>query len=365
VILAIIVMTLATSSSFAEVCDAMQRNDELPAGHFWDSEQAKKEYYKVEAGLDEAKEKLKQTQARLHTVRAVAAVAAIEYRSIGLNYLNKVLNPYWLPEGGKFEANYSNGYRVSHAPWQGCLVAVKVESEPVKAAVGFGRHKKRTGAYVHGRIEYSYTKWVSWYTPTGDVGMSAMERALRDKASPFASANPLYDKLMREVKQEVYALLAPLSRDVVLKFTPDLGPSNLDEIYFSEGEYKKDWPTLSWHALTSFGLSKIGGRYGLASYEGICWICHGKWEPYRFPEETLRNVQEQIARISDRLEKRINDAAWAVVAVEEEITALRRRQVKIRLLHYKPLIYKAFWSALQNTGRQECDEREPNEKDIP
>jgi hypothetical protein len=353
----------------------MNGNHGLPGDHFWDSEEAEQEYYAVKRGITEAEEKLKRAQARLHTVQTVydrfsgtPGIAAVEYRGIALNVLdqlNEALNPYWLPEGGKFEFGYSSGYRHSHAPWQGSLVAVKVESKPVTAGVGFGREKKRTGAYVHLRIEYSYTKWVGWYTPTGDVGMSVLERSMRDRAYPFSSPNGLYDKLMDEVKQEVYALLAPLSREVVLKFTPDLGPSNIEEIYLSHGIYKQDVPELSWHALTAFRQPTVGGRYALTSYEGICWICCGRWELYQFPKATLRYTKERIERIFDRLRERIADCAWAVVAVEEEIAALRRRQNKIRMLHYKPVVYKAFWSAMQASGRQECDERGPNEKDIP
>ena len=355
----------------------MNGNDELPSGHFWDSEEAEQEYYAVGGGIAEAKEKLKRSQGRLLTVQAVfdrfwdtPGVAAVEDRGIGyryrgtlyslleeklLDHLNEALNPYWLPEeDGKFDSYYHSkvpGYSHSHAPWQGSLVGVKVESEPVKAGVGFGREKKRTGAYVHLRIPYSCEKRVEWYTATGDVGMSALEQSMRSAAYPFPSPNSLYDKLMDEVKQEVYALLAPLSREVVLKFIPDLGPTNIEEIYLSDGFYKEDVPKLSWPALARYAAPKVGGRYGLASYEGICWICCGRWEPYQFPKATLQAVRERLARIFDRLRERITDAAWAVVAVEEEIAALRRRQDKIRILHYKPLVYKEFWSALQTTER--------------
>ena len=341
----------------------MNGNDELPAGHFWDPEEAKREYYKVETGLDEAKEKLWQAQARLQTVRAVhdcflatPSIVVFEPRSIDLDHLNVALNPYWLPEGGKFEANYMNDYRITHAPWHGYLVVQKVESETIRdEKVYYGREKKRDRAYVSCWKKYSYEKRMEWYTPTGDVGMSVMERSLRTAAYPFLSQNSLYDKLMDEVKQEVYTLLAPLSRQVVLKFIPDLAPSNIDEIYLSHGIYKEDVPSLSWPALVRYTAPKTGERYGLASYKGICWINCGQWEPYQFPKATLQAMREQIARIFDRLRERITDAVWVVVAVEEEIAALRRRQNKIRTLHYKPLVYREFWSAMQTTERQDFD----------
>src|SRR5437588_661368 len=85
---------------------------------------------------------------------------------------------------------------------QGSLVVQNVESETLQGAVGFGREKKRTGAYVHLRITYSYEKRVVWYTPTGDVGMSGFEHSLLSATSPNASPNSLYDKLLEEVKQE-------------------------------------------------------------------------------------------------------------------------------------------------------------------
>lgn len=356
----------------------MNGNNELSAGHFWDSMEAEKEYHAVGRGIAEAKEKLKQMQARQLTVQAVfdrfwdtPGIAAVEDRGISyryrgtlyglleeniLDHLNEALNPYWLPdEGGKFEFGYSHGYRHSHTPWQGSLVVSKVVSETLQGAAVYGREKKRTGAYVHLRITYSYDKRVEWYTPTGDVGMSGLEHSLRSAASPFKTPNSLYDKLLDEVKQEVYAFLAPLCREVVLKFIPDLGPTNVAEIEYSHGIYKEDDPELVWPPLARYKAPKAGERYGLASYKGICWVCCGRWEPYQFPKATLRYVRERIARIFDHLRERIANEARQVVRVEEEIASLRRRQDKIRILHYKPDVYKAFWSAMQTAERQDFD----------
>src|SRR6266699_4775099 len=132
----------------------MNGSDELSADHFWDAEDAEKEYHRVERGLAEAGKSLERAQGRLLTVQAVydlfsdtLGVAAVENRGSKysyeeesiLNALNLALNPYWLPEGGKFEFGSSYGYRHSHAPWQGSLVAAKVVSETVQDAVYYGR----------------------------------------------------------------------------------------------------------------------------------------------------------------------------------------------------------------------------------
>src|SRR6266702_1309768 len=103
IILAFICIMLVPELPLTKVCNAMNGNDELPAGHFWDPEEAKREYYKVETGLDETKEKLWQAQARLQIVRVVhdcflatPSIVVFEPRSIDLDHLNVALNPYWL-----------------------------------------------------------------------------------------------------------------------------------------------------------------------------------------------------------------------------------------------------------------------------
>jgi len=351
----------------------MNDDEELTADHFWDSEGAEQEYYAVGRAGVEAEKKLSEAKSHLLTVQAVYTCFAktpgaasvirktfiypdgsgyIEEEEKVLDGLNHALNPYWLPEeGGRFEFGYSYGYHHSHAPWQGSLIVQKVESETLQGAVGYGRHKKRDGAYVHLRITYSYDKRVEWYTPTGDVGMSSLEHSLRFAASPFMTPNSLFDKLLEEVKQEVYALIRPLSQKVVLEFYPDLAPTNIEEIRYSSGLYKEDDPELSWPPLARYERPHVGSHYNLSSYKSTCWICCGRWEMHKFPLSQLEAVREQIERIFDRLRERIADAARAVVAVEEEIAALRRRKDNIHILHYKPLIYKEFWSAMQTTGQ--------------
>src|SRR5947209_6673781 len=133
----------------------MNGNEELPSDHFWDTEEAEEEYYSVGRAIAEAKEKLSEAQSRQHTVQAVydcfsdtPGVRAVVRRSSweteesALNQLNQALNPYWLPEEGKF-----NSYYQALAPWQGSLIVQKVGSETLQGAVGFGREKKRSGAY--------------------------------------------------------------------------------------------------------------------------------------------------------------------------------------------------------------------------
>ncbi len=332
----------------------MNGDEELPSDHFWDSEEAEQEYDAIGQAIAEAEEKLSEAQSRLLTVQAVydsfsgtPGVAAVvrrfswEEEESVLNLLNEALNPYWLPPEGKFKS-----YDQSLAPWQGSMVVQKVESETVRDKVYYGRHKKRDRAYVQCWREYSCEKRVEWYTPTGDVGMSGLERSLRYAASPFVTPNSLYDKSLEEVKQEVYAFICPLSREVVLKFIPDLAPTNIEEIRYSSGIYKEDVPKREWPLLARYEAPKAGERYGLASYKGICWVCCGRWELHQFPKATLKNVWERIERIEDRLREQIADAAKEVVRCEEEIMLLCRRKEKIRILHYKPMIYREFRSLL-------------------
>lgn len=363
----------------------MNGEDELPSEHFWDSPEAEQEYHAIGQGIAEAEEQLSKAQGRLHIDRAIytrfaAAPGAnavvrrgimysdgsghIEKEEWMLDRLNQGLNPYWLPEGGRFEANHANGYSISHAPWRGSLVAVKVESETLQGAVGFGRHKKRSGDYVHLRLTFSYDKRVEWYTPTGDVGMSGMEWSLlnaqeratqaEDLSLPLLEkiiqSSALYKKLLEELIREVHTFAASLSQQIVLKFYPDLEPTNIDEIYLSDGEYKKDIPQLSWPPLAKYKAPKAQERYGLASYEDTCWINCGRWDVYQFPVGQLQAVRKRVERIEERLRERIAAAFKEVLRIDEEIGLLRRRREKIRILHYKPLIYKELWSLLGVSG---------------
>jgi len=374
----------------------MNGSDELPPDHFWDSGQAEKEYHAIGRGIAEVEKRLRQAHICLSNalqgiynhfshVPGVDGVLKVRgyYDGEGLypgdharygrstdkwayRYLNYALNPYWLPDPYWYPTPDEVGrydYREHPAPWQGSLVVTKVESEPVKAAVGYGREKYRTGAYVGLWIKYSYEKWVGWYAPSGGtVAMSRLEDVLRlaKQQSPFFTSD--YNKLLDEVIQDAHTLVAPLSREVVLKFTPDLGPSNIDEIHLSSGYYKVDVPSLSWHTLTRYNAPKVGGRYDLTSYEGIAdWPRCGRWEPYRFPEETLRSVCEGIERIDSRLRERIEAlASRDVSSCEDELLLLLRRKGAVRTRHYKPLAYKLFWQAASKSAAQSSIEAPAN-----
>jgi hypothetical protein len=342
----------------------MNGNDELPGEHFWDTEAAEQEYHAVEQGIAEAEERLRRAQARLLTVDTVAnrfagtpgAVSVMRpslsvfssdptYRNEAIKRdlasLNHALNPYWLPAEGRIH------YSQSFASWRGCLILRKVESETVQDIVYFGRHKKRSGAYVSLRLPYSYEKRVEWYVPEGDIAISGIEQSLQRARGELKTPNALYDKLIVELIQEVHMFAAPLSQQVVLTFHPDLAPTNIDEIYLSDGEYKKDWPELSWPPLKKFERPHVGARYSLASYKGIEWPRYGRWEPYQFSPEQLAACRERIGGIDQRLREGVVAEAREVIRIEEEIRLLRRRKEKIRILHYKPLVYRQFWSVMQ------------------
>jgi hypothetical protein len=367
--MAIKFITLASSYFFIEACEPMNDTNELPSDHFWDAEEAEQEYHNVVLGLAEAQERLKRAQARLLTVDTVAnrfagtpgAVSVLRpslnifntnplYRDKAIKRdlaaLNHAFNPYWLPSEGRLD------YDQSLVPWRGCLILRNVESETVQDTVYFGREKKRSGAYVQLRLRYSYEKRVEWYTPEGEIGMSGIEKALQRARGELKTPNALSDKLILELIEEVHAFTAPLGRQVVLTFHPDLAPTNIEEIHLSGGIYKEDVPELAWPPLKTFERPHVGARYGLASYKDIEWPRYGRWEPYQFSPEQLAACRERIEQIDQRLRGQVVAEVREVVGIEEEIRLLRKRQEKIRILHYKPRSYKAFWSAMQATGQE-------------
>src|SRR5436305_9843057 len=105
-----IIFCMLALSSCMEVHEAMNGNEKLPGDHFWDAEEAEREYFAIGQAITEAEEKLKQAQTRLHTVQAVydrfsgtPGVAAVVRRAYEteeniLKQLNQLLNPYRLPE---------------------------------------------------------------------------------------------------------------------------------------------------------------------------------------------------------------------------------------------------------------------------
>jgi hypothetical protein len=181
--------------------------------------------------------------------------------------------------------------------------------------------------------------------------MSGLERAMWDSGRPYTTPLLHIDKLWKEFVQEVSTFIAPLKEQVVLKFYPYLAPTNTREICMSNGVYKKDVPKLAWPPMAAARLPLVGGRYGLSSYGKICWMCCGRWETYKFPTKQLEACRKLIERITKRLCERIIVTNKEAVRIKEEIRLLRRRLEKIRILHYKPVVYKEFWSTMQITGQ--------------
>ncbi len=347
----------------------MNSNEELPSDHFWNSDEAEQEYYAVGQAITDTEEKLKHAQAQLHTVQAVydhfsgvPGVAVVlresnpsRSREWEDEDLNQALNPYWLPAGGRISPEQPPDQ------WQGSLVVQKVETETCQGEAIF------RGDFWEGTergMPYTYEKRVEWYTPTREVGMSRLRHSLLQGLSPDMPPGagydkPLFNRLLEKLIDEVSGDIRRLEEQVVLKFIPDLAPTNLEEVRFRYflargAKWNKSLlSSLSWPPLTKYAAPKAEERYGLASYKGICWVCHGRWEPYQFAKATLQTTWEQIERIADRLRERVTAATREKVAVEEEIAALRQRRDAVRTRHYPQLVYKEFWSALQNTGRQD------------
>ena len=349
----------------------MDSADELPDDYFLDADEAEQEYYAAGPAIRDAEEKLKLAQARLHTVQAVynrfagtPGVAAVARRSSWdkeenvLNQLNLALNPYWLPPDGRISPDKPPNQ------WQGSLIVQNVESETCRDEViilclqGAG--------YIDVPVPFSYESRVEQYTMTADARMSKLEKGLREireeatQSSDALGCKGLLDKLIRQVGDITTLPYLP----VVLTFHPDLAPTNIDErkrirssIDQSAIVRKRHKLPLSyyleWPPLTKYAAPKPGEYYGLASYKGICWVCHGSWEPYQFPPEELRAVRERIQQIDDRLRERVAAATREVKAVEEEIASLRRRRDAVRSQHYPQLVYKELWSEIQNTGHQD------------
>src|SRR5258708_16883723 len=129
----------------------MNSDEELPGDHFWDLEEAEREYYAIGQALADAQErqeeKLAEPQKRLLTILDVynrfsktPGVAVVVGRSIPYpnweredKELNHALNPYWLPEGGRIDAEEPM------APWQESLVVQNVEHETCQGEVVFNQ----------------------------------------------------------------------------------------------------------------------------------------------------------------------------------------------------------------------------------
>ncbi len=298
--------------------------------------------------------------------------------------LNHAFNPFWLwPDGEIYYDVYADP-AVFHPHMtheldqglfrlQGSLLLRKIRSEIVRDVVGLGWEEKWYG-HEWSRLAYSYEKRVEWYTPKGDLATSGLEFALRRSSCPFDVpgeylegsvdfegygellladclkrepeevqhyARSLYKKLLAELQREVHDFAASLSSQIVLKFYPSLAP-NKEDIQQSYAENKKAMPRVSLPPLARFERPKVGKRYGPASYRGICWLKHGRWETHRFPLEVLNAWWDATReRLRERIKAAVRDVAYLSRGVLPNLLWQKQR---IRLLHYKPNEYKVFWS---------------------
>ena len=359
--------------------------DELPPGHFWDSEKAEREYHAIERGIAEAEEQLGRAQLRLGTVLrgvynqfclmpGVAVVLGAQrwpyhndhtiytrtHADWKYKYLNHALNPYWLPLDGRVSPEQPPAPWQGSLMWQGCLVARSVERETRQGEVVFNQFIGGID-YRDRAMPFSYEGRVERYAPTGDVGISWIEKAVQSAAREAAERyGTLCAGLLDELLQEVHALTGPLGQQIVLTFLPDLCPTNVEEIHrrYCLGPRTKFNKKLlanflEWPPLTRYEAPKVGARLGLASYKGICWVCCGEWKPYQFPKETLKDVWERVERIEKRLREKIDANVTRTAAhCEDEILLLRRRKGAVRIQHYKPVAYQQFWQAVgESTGQ--------------
>lgn len=343
--------SLQGSASRGRPCDY---SDELPPNHFWDSEEAEQEYYELGQALAQAQEKqqekLSVPQSRLHTHMAVyncfSGVPGVAYED---KALSDALNPYWLRDGRAF-CEFAQG--------EGSLIVQKVESETVRETVDYLRNG-RYGA-TDCRLEYSYEKRVDWYTPTGDAAVSLLEWALLGTRKVFMPPLPpdefdCYSSLLDRIRQELHALIAPLTQQIVLTFSPDLAPTNIEHIrvsVFDPSKYNKV-PRLNYPYLTRYSAPKAGERFGPASYQGIHWLMCGRWKPHQFSQDQLETVRERIQQIEQRVRKWVVDSNDEIAQIEEEVNLLYKKRKALRIRYYKPLAYRKFWQAIQAAGQQD------------
>lgn len=345
-------------------------SDELPPDHFWDSAEAEQEYYELVEAIAQAQEKLQEKlsapQSRLLTHQAVyncfsgvpgvAAALSGSSTSASREYedkaLSDALNPYWLNQALLSQGRDGRAF-CEFAQGQGSLIVQNVESETFSGTVKYARWIP--SGCTDSWFDYSYEKRVEWYKPIGDAALSLLEWALLGGRKVFTPPLPPdrtadYSALLDGIVQELHTLIAPLTKQIVLTFYPNLTPTNIEYIDVSVSHGK---PRLNYPYLARYSAPKAGERYGPASYEGTHWLMCGRWEPHRFPPEELEAVRKRIHQIDDRLRERVDAATSEVKAVEEEIAALRRRRDAVRTRHYPQLTYEELWSSIQNTGRQD------------
>jgi len=362
----------------------MNGNNGLLPDYFRDTERAERECRSIEQGIAEAEERLRQLEARHSSFFTVvynhftgipgmpdlfgASRSQREYEK-----LSRALNPYWLPQplsswNERWREEWWRGQlrllpEYPPDPWHGSLIVASVERMTCQRTAVFnllcvGRH----GSYFQDySVPFSFEGRVERYIPTGDVGMSRLEMELR-AASDLARRQ--LDRrcagYLDELIQAVLPLVLPLRQQVVLTFHPDLGPAEGEEQLRIDGcdyrhirlinEKNKKFikSHLTWPPLTKYEPPKIGERYGLASYRGICWVCHGHWEPHRFPQETLTRVWDGIEKIARPLLEQLAESARKIALCGQEIALLRRRGETLAILYlHPPLISREEWNVVE------------------
>ena len=347
---------------------------------FWDSVEAEREYNGLCRALSELVAKQtkmqpawEQRKNELQSRRSAYQTASLKTAGLPAAYqkdedLNALLNPYWLYYSASREGLlcrlYSGGYRqAGFEQGEGHLIVQNVESETIREPVVFGI------AYFGGliirdrKIQYSFEKWFAQYRPVGDAAKSMLEdwplRDLLYTKDSSGLADSSLAELLVQTAQEVIDLIAPLKRQMVLTFYPDLAPVNIGEI--SKRVYDVGcWPALEYPPLGRYNVPTVGGRYGLDSYKGLDdWLVCGRWLPHRFKTSQLENVRSSLGRITQRLKERIGQIAQEEVAVvyemariEEEVALVRRRIDMVRSLHYKPQAYLDFWQSAEKATEQ-------------
>ncbi len=384
---------------------AMNGNEELPGDHFWDAEEAEQEYYEVGRRIAEAEEKAKEADIHFlceftlayyfrkafcraqykwnyedkdlywgdssfqshiselkfydRLIQEEGQKWQKEHKEKLEEYLHTPLNPYWLSPDGSVHYSWGDG---SVEEIDSNLTLCEATTETVKTYTHYS-YSDKNGYFNQKRIDYSYLKRVEWYTITGEAAVSGLEWALRNAGylPPRIKSDTPFDaeELVRatwvkaelveaaltqahtrreELIQEVRSFLAPYYRGAKWKFVPDLAP-DLEAVHKHFGRFEERWksaPTLSYPSLAHLTPPEIGHRWNYPY-----WIRCGQWATYRFP-----GVEDWLLRLEGRFRDRIVAGLKAYHQAKDALDQLRRQREAIRMLHYKPLVYKMFWPIL-------------------
>ena len=240
----------------------------------------------------------------------------------------------------------------------------EVKTEPVET---FYAYKISFGGFREKIVKYVTLQRAEWYTLTDEAAMSSLEWVLRyarylppkinTKDAAFTEHQPPFDaeedvkaatslalSQLDELIREVRSFLLPYRTWKFVPFqTPEsreahLMPNLPPDLPERERGYT---PKQSGSPIASMTPPGIGQRWADPDWMGM-----GQWEPRRFPE-----AEEWLLRLEDRFHEKIVAAMQAAYEAKDELDQLRRQREAIRILHYKPGVYKAFWSVLQATEK--------------